>query len=80
MNDSKEVAEYPIGILTSTERNKWAETRKYLEKIGNEEVLNKIDTALFVVALDNVIVNKPSDIVRWFLHADGINRYNLKIS
>lgn len=72
-NDNKP-ADLPLGILTTTDRNKWAETRKHLEEIGNKEVLNKIDTALFAVALDNVVVEKPKDIVRWFLHADGKNR------
>ncbi|XP_065216088.1 carnitine O-palmitoyltransferase 2, mitochondrial-like [Planococcus citri] len=75
LSDDSAPAEHPLGILTSTERNKWAETRKHLENIGNAASLNVIDTSLFAVALDEPISEIPKDICKWFLHSDGINRW-----
>jgi len=74
MDDQIGEAEHPISLLTTSERDKWAESRKHLEEIGNKAALQAIDSALFAIALDTVIVQKPKDIVRWFLHADGKNR------
>lgn len=75
LRDSSEPNEHPVGVLTTCERNHWAEIRKNLEKLGNGHVLNEIDSSLFVVALDNVILDSSRDVVRWFLHSDGTNRY-----
>lgn len=75
LTNSSKPNEHPIGVLTTCERNHWAEIRQHLEKLGNGDVLNKIDSSLFVVALDNVILDSPRDVVRWFLHSDGMNRY-----
>lgn len=77
LNDDSAPAEHPIGVLTSTERDKWADTRKYLENIGNAASLNVIDTSLFVVALDEPISEEPKDVCKWFLHSDGVNRLEL---
>ena len=74
MDDQIKDAEHPISLLTTGERDKWAESRKHLEKIGNKAALEEIDSALFAIALDNVVVEKPKDIIRWFLHSDGKNR------
>lgn len=46
-------AEYPLGILTTEERNKWADIREHLLQTNNEAALQTIDTALFCVALDD---------------------------
>lgn len=46
-------AEYPLGILTTEERNKWAEIRQHLVQTNNEAALTTIDSALFCVALDD---------------------------
>lgn len=75
LEDQTEVAEHPISLLTTGDRNKWAASREHLLKIGNKEALEEIDSALFAISLDTVVVEKPKDIVRWFLHSDGKNRY-----
>lgn len=66
---------YPIGILTTSERNNWANLRNHLVKLGNEEPLRAIDDSLMLIALDD---EKPGDdpksCVKQYLHADGINR------
>lgn len=75
LTNSSAPNDHPLGILTTCERNQWAEIRQHLEKLGNGDALNKIDSSLFAVALDNVILDSPRDIIRWFLHSDGMNRY-----
>ena len=77
LKDESQPSEFPLGILTTGERNKWAETRQHLENIGNKEALQAIDSALFAVALDHAVVEKNKDVVRWFLHSDGKNRYGI---
>lgn len=74
IQDTSAPAEYPLGVFTSLERDKWADLRKYLIKLGNQESLNVIDGSLFVLALDDATSENPSDIVKLFLHADGTNR------
>lgn len=67
--------EFPIGILTTMERNHWATMRHVLAENGNETTLKLIDSALFNVCLDNITMN--DDVyatMRNFLHGDGENR------
>lgn len=67
--------DHPIGILTTTERNNWANLRNYLIKLGNEESLSIIDDSLMMIALDDVKPGAdPISCVRQYLHSDGINR------
>lgn len=68
--------ESPIGILTTSERDFWAKTRTYLSQIGNQEILQKIDSAIFVMILDDVCVGTDyNELIRIYLHADGTNRW-----
>ena len=41
---------------------------------GNEEVLKLIDSAVFVLCLDDHDVSSIADVTRTFLHGDGRNR------
>lgn len=74
-------SESPVGILTGAERNQWAEARAHLSKIGNQEILKKIDSAAFVLVLDDQSIGDETDdgdyrkLVRHFLHGDGTNRW-----
>lgn len=66
---------FPVAVLTSENRDTWANMRHALEAIpGNEEVLRLIDSAVFVLCLDDHDVNSISDVTRTFLHGDGKNR------
>ncbi|KAJ8936430.1 hypothetical protein NQ318_015576 [Aromia moschata] len=68
--------EFPIGVLTTMERNKWATIRHELADNGNEHSLKLIDSALFNVCLDKEILgDDPYAIIRNFLHSDGENRW-----
>ncbi|CAF0769107.1 unnamed protein product [Brachionus calyciflorus] len=73
--NSNETAELPLGVLTSENRNVWADARTRLEKLGNEEILDKIDTALFCIALDDSKSTDPSEMAHEFLYGDAKNRW-----
>lgn len=73
---AQQPAEYPIGILTTENRDTWAGVRQHLIDTQNESALKTVDTALFCVALDDQ-QNDPSTyvpIVQNLLHGtkDGV--------
>lgn len=73
--NQQDECEYPIGILTTLERNKWATIRHNLTE-GNESSLKIIDSALFNVCLDTEdLQDDPYEIVRNTLHGTGTNRW-----
>lgn len=75
LEDTTSICEFPVGALTTLDRNKWATLRHLLKDNGNDNVLRIIDSALFNVCLDSVHLNDdPYAIVRNFLHGDGENR------
>ncbi|KJE90270.1 carnitine palmitoyltransferase 2 [Capsaspora owczarzaki ATCC 30864] len=70
-------AERDVGALTAMQRNDWASARAQLEAHHptNKATLAKIDSALFVVSLDdyaNVSLNEKS---KQLLHGTGSNRW-----
>nr|XP_034173162.1 carnitine O-palmitoyltransferase 2, mitochondrial [Osmia lignaria] len=68
--------ETPIGILTTAERNLWADTRAHLLQIGNQETLQKIDSAVFMMILDDTCIGSDyNKLIETYLHADGTNRW-----
>ncbi|XP_043490817.1 carnitine O-palmitoyltransferase 2, mitochondrial [Polistes fuscatus] len=76
LEDDKPYNPYPIGILTTSERNKWASARLHLIDIGNENNLKKIDSALFTLILDdNHIGDDYNKLFKTYLHSDGTNRW-----
>lgn len=67
---------FPVGVLTTENRDTWANLRRALEaQSGNEEVLRLIDSAIFVLCLDDHGVETLADVTRTFLHGDGSNRW-----
>jgi len=75
-NDPTPAPNFPVAALTSENRDTWASMRHLLEAIpGNEEVLKLIDSAIFVLCLDDHEVNSVADVTRTFLHGDGKNRW-----
>lgn len=75
LQDNRPPPEYPLGYFTAENRDKWAAYRDQLLAQGNGPTLNKIDTALFALCLDDKNSNDPNDITRQFLHGDGMNRW-----
>lgn len=75
LEDTVETSEFPVGILTTMERDQWATIRHNLAEDGNDAHLKLIDSALFNVCLDDIAVgDDPYLVVRNFLHGDGTNR------
>ncbi|XP_022113656.1 carnitine O-palmitoyltransferase 2, mitochondrial [Pieris rapae] len=76
ISDDKPSADFPLGILTSQDRNAWAKQRQHLEEIGNAEALKKIDSAIFNLVLDEDSIHEDKHkILRQYLHSDGNNRW-----
>lgn len=75
LKDDIAPCDHPIGILTTAERNNWANLRNNLIKLGNEEHLSTIDDSLMIIALDDEKPNAdPISCVKQYLHSDGTNR------
>lgn len=75
LEDDSPKNEFPVGLLTTMERNKWATLRHELGENGNDQTLKLIDSALFNVCLDSgVLGDDPYAVTRNFLHGDGENR------
>ncbi|KAF6216188.1 hypothetical protein GE061_000528 [Apolygus lucorum] len=68
---------HPVGILTTENRNVWADARSHLESIGNSDVLRTIDGAIFNLVLDEneLAEDEFTSLIRQYLHADGKNRW-----
>ncbi|KAL0131085.1 hypothetical protein PUN28_002580 [Cardiocondyla obscurior] len=76
LEDDKPPNKYPVGILTSCDRNEWARARSHLIETGNREILHKIDSAVFVMILDDKVIGADNNkLIRTFLHTDGTNRW-----
>lgn len=83
LNDaaSSKAEEFPLGVLTAENRDTWADVREHLEQTHNTVALETIDSALFVVSLDDKAEYSPEDpvpIVKNMLHGDSnglINRW-----
>ncbi len=75
--NKKGINKYPIGVLTSTERTFWANARERLIKSSkvNEESLKEIESALFVVCLEDKIDTTDTETARTALHGDGRTRW-----
>lgn len=75
LKDDTAPSKYPVGVLTTAERNFWATSRDYLAKLGNEESLRAIDDSLMMIALDDEKPgSNPIPCVKQYLHSDGSNR------
>ncbi|XP_011638151.1 carnitine O-palmitoyltransferase 2, mitochondrial [Pogonomyrmex barbatus] len=76
LEDNRPPNKHPVGVLTSLERNQWARARSHLIETGNQEILQKIDSALFVMILDDEVIGTDQHkLIRKYLHSDGTNRW-----
>ncbi|EEB18315.1 carnitine palmitoyltransferase I, putative [Pediculus humanus corporis] len=80
-NNCSEDVEYPVGVLTTENRDNWAEAYKELKRNDiNKDILeNYIEKALFVVCLDKPLPNNNSSYdtkcSKLLLHGCG-SKYN----
>lgn len=76
LDDDRPANQHPVGILTTSERDQWARGRSHLLDTGNREVVKKIDSAVFVMILDDEIIGTDqSRLLKTYLHGDGTNRW-----
>ncbi|XP_034736316.1 carnitine O-palmitoyltransferase 2, mitochondrial [Etheostoma cragini] len=66
---------FPLGVLTSENRDVWAELREKLTAAGNVEDLWIVDSALFCLSLDDESMRDHIQISHNMLHGDGCNRW-----
>ncbi len=66
-----------LGILTSMDRDKWASTREGLLKTNNinREHIEKIETAIFALCLEEESPDSLEDISKLMLRGNGGNRW-----
>ncbi|OIW26902.1 beta-ketoacyl synthase domain-containing protein [Coniochaeta ligniaria NRRL 30616] len=69
------------GLLTTDERDSWAQTRETLLAIdpSNVEYLHVLDSAMFVLCLDAGSPDTPDEIARHGYIGDGANRWFDKV-
>ncbi|KAM6921207.1 LOW QUALITY PROTEIN: carnitine O-palmitoyltransferase 2, mitochondrial [Xenentodon cancila] len=75
MSDSTPKPAYPLGVLTSENRDVWAGLREKLIAAGNAENLRLIDSALFCLCLDDENMQDHIHISHNMLHGNGYNRW-----
>uniref|UniRef100_A0A1A8MQ23 Carnitine O-palmitoyltransferase 2, mitochondrial n=1 Tax=Nothobranchius pienaari TaxID=704102 RepID=A0A1A8MQ23_9TELE len=66
---------FPLGLLTSENRDTWAGLRDKLISAGNAENLRLVDSALFCLCLDDESMRDHIHISHNMLHGDGCNRW-----
>ncbi|CAH1393922.1 unnamed protein product [Nezara viridula] len=76
LDDQKKPAEFPVGVLTTEDRDIWAKARKHLESIGNAEVFKMIDSSIFNLIFDDEEPTKDyRTLVQRYLHSNGVTRW-----
>ncbi|KAI5938077.1 Carnitine O-palmitoyltransferase 2, mitochondrial [Manis javanica] len=75
LSDNRPAPEFPLAYLTSENRDVWAELRQKLVSFGNEEILRKVDSAVFCLCLDDFPIKDLAHLYHTMLHGDGTNRW-----
>lgn len=80
LSDPTPPPSHPLGYLTAINRNHWAGLREELVvEEHNRSAVEKIDSALFVLCLDDHEPTTPLDVSHTFLHNYGANRWHLSL-
>ncbi|KAM7106208.1 carnitine O-palmitoyltransferase 2, mitochondrial [Ciconia maguari] len=75
LSDNSPAPAFPLGYLSSENRDTWALLRKNLLDNGNEEALQKVDSAVFCLSLDDFPIKDFVHLSHTMLHGDGANRW-----
>ncbi|XP_029904807.1 carnitine O-palmitoyltransferase 2, mitochondrial [Myripristis murdjan] len=75
LSDPTPAPAFPLGVLTSENRDVWAGLRDKLLAAGNGETLQVVDSALFCLCLDDETMRDHIHISHNMLHGDGCNRW-----
>ncbi|XP_061488998.1 carnitine O-palmitoyltransferase 2, mitochondrial isoform X2 [Rhineura floridana] len=75
LSDNSPVPAFPLACLTTENRDTWALLRQELLDNGNKEALEKVDSAVFCLCLDDFPIKDLIHLSHTMLHGDGINRW-----
>ena len=75
LSDPTPAPAFPLGVLTSENRDVWAGLRDKLLIAGNAEGLQIVDSALFCLCLDEDSMRDHIHTSHNMLHGDGCNRW-----
>uniref|UniRef100_A0A674JIC8 Choline/carnitine acyltransferase domain-containing protein n=1 Tax=Terrapene triunguis TaxID=2587831 RepID=A0A674JIC8_9SAUR len=75
LQDADRLPEFSLCYLTTEDRNTWAAVRQQLLEAGNEDNLQKIDSAVFCLCLDNISLKNDTELSHCMLHGRGFNRW-----
>lgn len=75
LSDQTAAPDFPLGYLTSEDRNTWAIARQKLLDNGNQEALHKVDSAVFCLCLDDFPVKDHIHLSHNMLHGSAANRW-----
>jgi hypothetical protein len=67
--------EESIAVLSAGERTHWASLRSQLANAGNQSLLKKLDSAIFLLCLDGTDTTDVKQYCKNMLHGDGSNRW-----
>lgn len=73
--DPAPVPSFPLGFLTTENRDVWASLRDGLRAAGNAESLEMVDCALFCICLDEEGLKDHIHASHNMLHGNGYNRW-----
>lgn len=73
--DPTPVPSFPLGFLTTENRDVWAKLRDRLQAAGNARSLKMIDSALFCLCLDEESLKDHIHASHNMLHGNGYNRW-----
>ncbi|XP_055363849.1 carnitine O-palmitoyltransferase 2, mitochondrial isoform X2 [Betta splendens] len=75
LSDLTQAPSFPLGVLTSENRDVWAGLRDKLIAAGNAENLAVVDSALFCLSLDDENMKDHIQVSHNMLHGNGCNRW-----
>lgn len=75
IDQAGEAGARPVGALTAQGRREWASAREQLLADGNEELLERAESAALVLCLDDSMPQTRAEVGRALWHGDGRNRH-----
>ncbi|XP_036609299.1 carnitine O-palmitoyltransferase 2, mitochondrial-like isoform X2 [Trichosurus vulpecula] len=75
LSDQSPMPDFPLAYLTTEKRDTWAQLRQELLANGNREALKKVETAIFSLCLDDLLVQDVDHFSQIMLFGNGHNRW-----